>query len=55
MEYLDISICNSSLCHEFKNLRLRFIRNEPNRISSTQNSEGLKLLTRMRLDLSDLS
>ena len=34
---------------------LKFIRPEPNRISSTQNFEGLKLLTRMRLDLSHLA
>ena len=51
---LDISICNSSLCHIFKNLILKFLRPEPNRISSTQNFEGLKLLTRMRLSLSHL-
>ena len=30
---------------------LKFIRPEPNRISSTQNFEGLKLLTRIRLGL----
>ena len=52
---LDISIRNSSLCHIFKNLILKFIRPEPNRISSTQNFEGLKLLTRMRLGLSHLA
>ena len=52
---LDISIRNSSSCHIFKNLILKFIRPEPNRISSTQNFEGLKLLTRMRLDLSHLA
>ena len=52
---LYISNRNSSSCHMFKKLILNFIRPEPNRISSTQNSEGLKLLTRMRLDLSDLS
>ena len=39
----------------FKKLILNFIRPEPNRISSTQNSEGLKLLTRMRLGLSHLA
>ena len=52
---LDISIRNSSSCHIFKNLILKFIRPEPHRISSTQNFEGLKLLTRMRLDLSHLA
>ena len=52
---LDISIHNSSLCHIFKYLILKFIRPEPNRISSTQNFEGLKLLTRMRLGLSHLA
>ena len=52
---LDISIRNSSLCHIFKNLILKFIRPEPNRISSTQNFDGLKLLTRMRLGLSHLA
>ena len=45
----DVSIRNSSSCHVFKNLILNFTRPEPNRISSTQNSEGLKLLTRMGL------
>ena len=52
---LDISIRNSSSCHIFKNLILKFIRPEPNRISSTQDFEGLKLLTRMRLGLSHLA
>ena len=52
---LDISIRNSSSCHIFKNLILKFIRPEPHRISSTQNFEGLKLLTRMRLDLCHLA
>ena len=51
----DISIGNSSSCHISKNLILKFIRPEPNRISSTQNFEGLKLLTRMRLGLSHLA
>ena len=37
------------------NLILKSIRPEPNRISSTQNFEGLKLLTRMRLGLSHLA
>ena len=49
---LDISIRNSSPFHIFKNLILKLIRPEPNRISSTQNFEGLKLVTRMRLALS---
>ena len=55
---LDVSIRNSSSCHIFKDLILKFIRlfrPEPNRISSTQNFEGLKLLTRMRLGLSHLA
>ena len=52
---LDISIRNSSSCHIFKNLILKSIRPEPNRISSSQNFEGLKLLTRMRLGLSHLT
>ena len=52
----DISIRNSPLCHVFKNLILKFIRPAaPNRITSTQNFEGLKLLTRMRLGLSHLA
>ena len=34
---------------------MKFIRPEPNRISSTQNFEGSKLLTRMRLSLSHLA
>ena len=52
---LDISIRNLSLCHIFKNLILKFIRPEPNRISSTQNIEAFKLLTRMTLGLSHLA
>ena len=52
---LDISIRNSSSCHMFRNLILKFIRPELNRISSAQNFEGLKLLTRMRLGLSHLA
>ena len=40
---------NNSSCHIFKNLIMKFIRPEPNRISSTQNFEGLQLLARMRL------
>ena len=51
---LDISIRNSSLCHLFKNLILKFSRSKPNKISSTHNFEGLKLLTRIRLGLSHL-
>ena len=39
----------------FKNLILKYVRPGPNRISSTQNFEGLKLLTRMRLGLSHLA
>ena len=52
---LDISIRNSSSCHMFRNLILKFIRPELNRISSAQNFEGLKLLTRMRFGLSHLA
>ena len=51
----DISIRNSSSCHIFKNLIRKFVRLEPNRISSTQKLEGLKLLTRMTLGLSHLA
>ena len=47
---LDISIRNSS-----SYLILKFIRPKPNRISSTQNFEGLKLFTEMRLGLSHLA
>ena len=38
-----------------KSLVLKFIRPIPKRISSTQNFQGLKLLTRMRLGLSHLA
>ena len=41
--------------HIFKNSILKFIRPKPNGISSIQNFEGLKLLTRMRLGLSHLA
>ena len=41
------NIRNSSSCHVLKNLILKLIRPEPNSISSTQNSEEIKLLTRM--------
>ena len=51
----DISIGNSSSCHISKNLILKFIRPEPNRTSSAQSFEGLKLLTRMRLGLIHLA
>ena len=52
---IDINICNSSPCHMIKSLVLKFIRPIPKRISSTQNFQGLKLLTRMRLGLSHLA
>ena len=52
---LDISIRNSSSCHVFKNLTLKFFRFEPNRISSARNFEELKLLTRMSLGLYHLA
>ena len=52
---LDISIRNLSSCHILKNLTLKFSTPEPNKISSTQNFESLKLLTRMRLSLSHLA
>ena len=52
---LDISIRNSSSCHMFRNLTLKFIIPELNRISSARNFEGLKLLTRMRLGLRHLA
>ena len=52
---LDISIRNLALCHIFKSLILKFIRPEQNIISSTQNFEGLKLLTGMRLGLSHVA
>ena len=52
---LGINIRNSSSRHLFRNLILKFIRPEPNRISSTQNFEGLKLLTKVRLGLSHLA
>ena len=38
-----------------KSLVLKFIRPIPKRISSTQNFQGLKLLTSMRLGLSHLA
>ena len=52
---LDISIRNSPSCHIFKNLIQRFTRPKPSRISSTQNFDGLKSLTRMKLGLSHLA
>ena len=56
LQQSDLSITNDLLFgHIFKNLILKFIRPKPNRISSTQNFEGLKLLTRMRLGLSHLA
>ena len=36
MEQTYISIHNSSSCHIFENLILKFIRPEPDQISSTQ-------------------
>ena len=39
----------------FKKRILRFIRPLPNKVSSSRNPQGLKLLTRLRLGLSHLS
>ena len=52
---LDISIYNSWSCHIFKNLILKFIKPEPNITFYSQNFEGLKQFTRMRLCLSHLA
>ena len=54
-EWNNLGIRKSYSCHIFKNLILKFIRHKPKRISSTQNFEGLKLLTKMRLVLSHLA
>ena len=51
---LDIRIRKSTSRHILKNLILKFIKPEPNRISSAQNFEGLKLLTKMKFGLSHL-
>ena len=51
----DVNICNSSSCHIFKKLILKFIRHEPNIIFSAQNFGCLKLPPRIRLGLSHLA
>ena len=51
---LDIDIRKSDSISIFKKRVLSFIKPLPNKVSSSRNSQGLKLLTRLRLGLSHL-
>ena len=51
---LDYSLCNAPSISVFKKNVSKFIRLGPNKDFNLQNSYGLKLLTRIRLDLSHL-
>ena len=51
---LDINIRNSSSSNVFKKVLLKFIRPEPNSIYNINDSNELKLLTRLRLGLRHL-
>ena len=51
---LNINIRNSSSVNIFKKELLKFIRPEANSTYNTNNTKGLKLLTRLRLGVSHL-
>ena len=51
---LDIDIQKSDSISIFKKLILNFIRALPNKVLNSNNPQGLKLLTRLRLGLSHL-
>ena len=45
----DVNICNSAICNVFMKFILKLIRPKPNQVFNIDSSEGLKLLTRIRL------
>ena len=45
----DVNIPNSPFCNVFKKVMLKLIRPKPNQVFNIDSSEGLKLLTRIRL------
>ena len=51
----DVNISNSTSYNVFKRVTVKFIRPEPNQVFNVENSEELKLLTRIRLGLSHLA
>ena len=51
---LDISYKNSTFVNIFKEELLKFVRSEPKTIYEIRNIEMVKLLKRLRLELSDL-
>ena len=51
---LDIDIRKSDSISIFKKRILSFIRTLPNKVWNSHNAQGLKLLTRLRLDLNHL-
>ena len=50
---LDPSLRNSTSYNVFKNSILKFVRPSPNKISQCYNPKGIKLVTRLRLGISD--
>ena len=50
-----VNIRNSASCNVFKRVILKFIRPEPSQVFNVDSSEGLKVLTRIRLGLSHLA
>ena len=53
MEWINVNICHSASCNIFKKVILKIIR--PNVDTNVDSSEGLKLLTRIRLGLCHLA
>ena len=45
-----VNIRNSASCNIFEKVILKFIRPETNQVFNVDSSEGLKFLTRIRLD-----
>ena len=45
----DVNIRNSAFCNVFMKVILKLIRPKPNQVFNIDSSEGLKLLTRIRL------
>ena len=53
IEWINVDICHSASCNVFKKVILKIIR--PNVDTNVDSSEGLKLLTRIRLGLRHLA
>ena len=52
---IDVNIRNSASCNVFKKVILKFIRPEPNQVFNIDNSEGFKILIRIKLGLCHLA